>query len=203
MFPSPLSNSSTSNQSLAASDFEVRPAPEKPQVESPALAQAGGQKPAAMSMVQDVAPARAEDREPPDPVPTTASQAEGDTRCGEYLEWCGLATPNCVGAAGTIAFFASSPLLGCQICGYGLLAGGGLSTLVGGHDTVRGPQAQCMPDVRGRIQTTAGMSEAGLGLVALGIVGELGAASSSILPIAAGGTLICAGLTVGQMCCEA
>ena len=109
--------------------------------------------------------------------------------------------PFFAGAAGTIAFFASSPLLGCQICGYGCLAGGGLNTLIGLHDTVRGPQSQCMPDVRGRIQTTAALSEGGMGLVGLGIVGELGAASSTILPIAVGGVITCAALTIGQACC--
>lgn len=200
--PFPLSsNASPSNPNLAASDFEVRPAPSQPQADTSALAQAGGPKPTAMSMVQDAAPARAEDRVLPDPVPAAGCEAECGSRYGEFLQWCGLATPFFAGAAGTIAFFASSPLLGCQICGYGCLAGGGLNTLIGLHDTVRGPQSQCMPDVRGRIQTTAALSEGGTGLVALGIVGELGAASSTILPIAVGGVITCAALTIGQACC--
>lgn len=200
-FPSP-STTSASDTPLQASDFAARPVTGNPRPAAPAvvLGQAGGPQPPAMTMTADAEPAHLEDHVQPDSLPDEPGACT--SRYGLFLQRCGLKAPQCATGASLVACCASRPLLAAQICGYGWLAGGGLNTAFGVHDALRGPEAQCMPELPGRIHATAGLTEASVGMASLALVGELGAASSLLLPLGVGAAVTCFGLTLGQACYE-
>lgn len=152
---------------LTRSDFEAAPA-NQPQAEGSALDLLRDAAPVTLSMGADVGPARASDTVQPDPLALRGGSGTPG-RYREFLNKICLWTPLVSGGAGVLAAFASIPL-GCQICGYGWLAGGGLGTGLSIDEECRGPGVQRMlVDDDITVACPGALTEASLGLFGLGL----------------------------------
>lgn len=186
---------------LARSDFEVAPA-NPPQAQGSALEPLRNSAPEVLSMAADVGPARTGDATQPDPV---ALRGGGDTpgRYREFLNKICLGTPLVSAGAGVLAAFASVPL-GCQICGYGWLAGGGLGTVLSIDEECRGPAVQRMLlDEDIRVACPGSLTEASLGLFGLGLATAVaGGPVTWPLYVGAGGAGVFGCITMVCKCSE-
>ncbi|MFD0668138.1 hypothetical protein ACT80S_10505 [Ramlibacter sp. MAHUQ-53] len=161
------SSPAVTGSTLSRSDFETAPA-HLPPAEGSALDLLRDKAPVTLSMAADVGPARTGDAVQPDP----AAPRDGGGVPGRYREFLNKI---CIGMApasmgvGLLASFASPPL-GCQICGYGLLAGSGLGLVLDFDEECRAPGVQRMLAGEPSGVTTAGLlTEASLGLTGLGL----------------------------------
>lgn len=181
---------------LAQSDFATI-AVDRPPANGSALDLLRDAAPVTLSMAAGVGPARTGDAVQPDPVALPPGSG-ATSRYREFLDKICLGTPLATFGAGVVAAFVS-PTLGCQICGYGWLAGGGLGLALATQDAIRGPQDQRMlMDEPPSVSIPGAATEASLGLFLVGLGGPV------TWPIYAGaiGTGACGLVTAIAKCSE-
>ncbi len=188
---------------LSATDFQTPAVAHPPRSTAPGLAQAGGQVSPTLSMSADAGAAHAEDRVLPEPVPASGAVPR-ESRFARFLKGCCLATPTLSLTAGTITACMSTPV-GCQICGYGLLAGGAIAAGIGGCGAVQGPQHQVMQEVLEDVRPSAavayGLAEAHFGLLAVGLSGVAGASGTPLVFAGAVGAAVFSPIAIAKMLC--